>query len=241
MRTLPISLVVVAPLAVASLLLAPADAWAVSFQADFTATTYQVTAGDTYADLLAAHLAGTPLASVTLTALQGVSAQVEAGVNTDYSIRMTAVLPIAVSGLYEFQVGADWGRGGVAAILDTTTGTVLDELVRTDDIWWANDWNNPDVFTTSLNLTAGSSYTLVWLGFEGCCGGVTTIRFSFEGAPFQTLNEVNIAPLVVPEPGVGALLGLGLAALASRRRYFSAFQMSRCRNQRSPARFQTTT
>lgn len=217
MRTLPISLVVALPLAVAGLLLAPAGARALSFQADFTSTTYQVTAGDGYADLLAAHLAGTPLASVTRTGLEGVSAQIEAGVGTNYSIRLTAVLPVAVAGLYEFQVGADWGRGGVAAILDTATGTVLDEYVRTDDIWWANDWNNPDVFTTSLALAAGTSYTLVWLGFEGCCAGVTTIRFSFEGAPFQTLNELNVEPYVVPEPGVGLLVGLGLAALGGRR------------------------
>jgi hypothetical protein len=205
------------PILACLLVFAP-ESRALSFQADFTATTYQVVVGDTYADLLAAHLAGAPLASVALPGLVGVSAQVEAGVHTNYSIRMAAILPIAVTGVYTFQVGADWGRGGVAAILDTGTGTVLDQVVRTDDVWWALDWNHPDVFTTSRSLTAGSSYTLVWLGFEGCCGGVTTIRFSFEGAPFQNLDRASIEPFVVPEPAPAALLGLGLAGLAGRRR-----------------------
>ena len=100
----------------------------------------------------------------------------------------------------------------------TATGTVLDEVVRLDDVWWANDWNDPDVFTTQIALAAGTSYTLVWLGFEGCCGGATTIRFSFEGGPFQILNEPNLEPFVVPEAGMATLVGLGLGSLAVRRR-----------------------
>lgn len=198
--------------------LSAADARALSFQADLTGTNARVQAGDTYADLLAAHLAGTPLASVTMTALEDVSARVEAGVNGDYSILLTAVLEIAVAGQYAFQVGADWGRGGAAVVIDNDSGAVLDELVRTDDIWWANDWNHADVFTTQLELEAGTSYTLAWLGFEGCCGGVTSIRFSVDGAPFQGLNESNIGPFVVPEPGSGLLLALGLTGIANRRR-----------------------
>jgi hypothetical protein len=211
--------------AIAWLFLA-ADAHALSFQADFVASTYQVTAGDGYAELAAAFDAGTPLASVAMTGFENVSAQVEAGVSGNYAIRLIVELSVDAAGLYEFQVGADWGRGGVAAVIDTATGTVLDEVVRLDDIWWANDWNDPDVFTTQIALAAGTSYTLVWLGFEGCCGGVTTIRFSFEGGPFQILNEPNLEPFVVPEAGMAALVGLGLTSLAARRR--SAKSASPC-------------
>lgn len=216
MRTRPL-LPIVLGSALAALLLAPTAARSLTFQADFGATTYQVTAGDTYADLLAAHLAAAPLTSVSMPGFENVSAQVEAGVTTNYSIRLTAALTAAVSGVYAFQVGADWGRGGVAAVLDEN-GVVIQQLVRTDDIWWANDWSNPDVFTTALSLDAGSSYTFEWLGFEDCCGGVTTIRFSVDGAPFQNLNQPNLQPFAVPEPRAALLLGLGLAGLATRGR-----------------------
>jgi hypothetical protein len=143
---------------------------------------------------------------------------VSAGVSGDYSILLSATLMPNVTASWTFQVGADWGRGGVAAVIDNATSTVLQETVRTDDIWWNNDWNDPDVFTTNIVLDAGSSYSLVWLGFEDCCAGVTTIRFSYAGAPFQNLNQPNVAPLVVPEPVVAPLLGVGLAALSTRRR-----------------------
>lgn len=221
MRTPTLRTVLLAP-ALAALLLAAGDARALSFVADFGSTFYQTAPGDTYADLLAAHEAATPLTSVTMTGFEGVSAQIEAGVGGDYSMRLTAAFEVAVSGQYEFQVGADWGRGGVAAVLDDASDTVIQELVRTDDIWWALDWNNPDVFTTSLWLDAGSSYRFVWLGFEGCCAGATTIRFAVDGGAFQTLNETNLGPLVTPEPATALFLGAGLAALAARGRAVTA-------------------
>ena len=100
------------------------------------------------------------------------------------------------------------------------SGTVLDEYVTTNDLWWNNDWNDPDVFVQTVALSAGESYTLGWLGFEGCCGGATTMRFSVDGAPYQTLSDANLAPFIAnPEPGTGLLVALGLVGFAAHRRH----------------------
>ena len=92
----------------------------------------------------------------------------------------------------------------------------FDTFVTTDDIWWGNNWSDPDVFSTVLNLTAGETYSLGWVGFEGCCGGAASFRFSVNGSPPQTLNDTNFLPFEqapVPEPGTALLVGLGLVWL----------------------------
>jgi hypothetical protein len=101
-------------------------------------------------------------------------------------------------------------RGGATALIDNSTSTIVSETV----IWWAYNWNNPDVFSTTFVLNAGDSYTLMWVGFEGCCGGSTTLRFSVDGAAYAPLTETTITPFIVPEPGGAVLIGIGLAALA---------------------------
>jgi hypothetical protein len=204
--------------ALLALVLGAGRAGAVTFQVDFTVSTYQVVAGQSYADLLAQHQSEPLLSTTSLSALSGVAAPLYAGVNTNYSVLMTTVLDVTAAGVYQVQVGTDWGRGGASVVIDNATSTVLDEYVNTTDIWWNNDWNNPDVFVTSVALAAGSSYTLGWVGFEGCCGGPTTVRFSYNGSPFQVLSDAALAPYVAPEPGTAVLVGLGLLAIAARRR-----------------------
>lgn len=201
-----------------ALALAAGSASAVSFQLDIASSTYQVGAGDTWADLIAQHQSETLLSSTTVTSVAGISAPLYAGVNQNYSMLIRTDLDVTLSGTYAFQVGTDWGRGGVAVVIDNATSSVIDELVRTDDIWWNNSWSNPDVFVTSIALTAGESYTVAWLGFEGCCGGSAEIRFSYDGAPFQTLSQSSIASYATPEPGSALLFGLGLGGLAGGRR-----------------------
>jgi hypothetical protein len=161
------------------------------------------------------------LGASSVSALQGVSTAVHASGETgDYSLMMTTTFTVAQAGLYSFQVGADWGRGGVAAVVDNSTSSAISELVRTDDIWWAHNWSHPDVFDVPVNLGAGTSYTLAWIGFEGCCGGASTIRFSYEGSPYVPVSVANLAPYTVPEAGL-AMLASAAAALwleRSRRR-----------------------
>lgn len=203
--------------AVASLSL-PVPAHGLTIAVAFRTSTYQVVAGDTYADLLAEHQTGALLGAASVTALSSISTSIYApGVTTNYSMLMRILLDVAVSGLYEFQVGVDWGRGGVAAVVDNSNAQVTSEYVRTDDLWWANNWSNPDVFSTQVTLNQGESYTLDWIGFEGCCAGASTIRFSFNGGTYQPLDDTNLAPYAVPEPGSLVLLALGLCSLTARR------------------------
>jgi len=195
---------------------------ALDFRADFRSSTFQASPGDSFSDLLIAHQAGTLIQSNVTTGLENISTSVYgAGVTQNYSLLMETSVEVGVEGQYTFQVGTDWGRGGAAALIDDLDGTILFEQVITEDVWWGYDWNDPDVFTTTFDFTAGDSYTLAWVGFEGCCGGSSTIRFSVEGSGFTALTSDAITPLLVPEPSslVLFLMGLtGLSVPASRPR-----------------------
>ena len=199
---------------VAASLLASTAA-AVSFRVDFRSSTYTVQSGDSFSDLLAQHSSESLIQSTITSGIEDISTTVYAGgVTNDYSVLMEATLEVAVAGQYRFQVGTDWGRGGAAALIDNSDGSVLDERVILGDVWWNYDWNDPDVFTTAFDLAAGDSVTLQWVGFEGCCGGASTIRFEVDGSGFVPLTEPNLTPFaVVPEPTSGLLLLLGLTGL----------------------------
>jgi hypothetical protein len=188
---------------------------ALDFQVDFRQSTYQVSAGDTFSDLLAQHQSGSLIQSNVTTGLEDISTTVYAGgVTNDYSILMQSTLEVAVAGTYTFQVGTDWGRGGAAVLIDNATSSIVSERVIADDVWWNYDWNNPDVFTTTFDLAVGDSYTIAWVGFEGCCGGSSTLRFSVDGSAFLPLTSSHIDPLLVPEPSASLMFALGLAGLA---------------------------
>lgn len=191
------------------------DAQALSFQANFVSSNYQTLATDTFTSLMLRHQAGTPIRSTTTTGLENISTAVYAnGVTSNYSILMSTTFQAAVAGTYTFQVGTDWGRGGAAAVLDGNTGAVLSERIITSNVWWANDWNNASVFTTSATLAVGQSVTFGWVGFEDCCGGSSTVRFSVNGSAYQGLNQTNFQSFtMVPEPSSAMLMGLGLLGL----------------------------
>lgn len=203
-------------LAALGVALCAGNAGALSFRADFVNSTYQTQASDTFSSLLLAHQGGSLIRSTVTTGLENISTAVyAAGVTQNYSVLMTTSFQVAVAGSYSFQVGTDWGRGGAAALIDDATGTIRSERVINDNVWWANDWNNADVFTTTSTLSVGDRVTLAWVGFEDCCGGSSTIRFSVDGGAYRALTTPNFQSFaIVPEPSTALLFGIGLIGLS---------------------------
>ena len=101
-----------------------------SLDVTFTDSNYQVSNTDTFADLLAAHNSANVISTTNVTALDNVDTSVYAGnISGDYSVLMSATLNIKDAGNYEFRVGTDWGRGGGVALFETSTNTLLQEMV----------------------------------------------------------------------------------------------------------------
>ena len=214
------------PLALASAVLLPlfcialtGEANALTFDVEFRDSNYSVQGGDSYDDLVLEHQSGTLRSSVQVSGIDGLSSVVSANTGNDYSTWIATSFTAAATATYTFQIGTDWGRGGASKAVDLGTNAVLDEFVTTDDIWWAYDWSNPDVMTTVLSLQQGEHYSMGWVGFEGCCGGDVTFRFSVDGSPFAVLDDGNFSPYeVIPEPTTASLLAIGLLGLAVRQR-----------------------
>jgi len=201
-----------------TLLGATSAASALDFRIDYRSSTYQATAGDSFSDLLAQHESEALIQSNITLGLDDVANNVYGGgARRDYSMLMQTTLEVGVAGEYTFQVGTDWGRGGAAALVDDHTGEIVSELVLVGNLWWSYDWEDADVFTTTFDFEAGDAYTLTWVGFEGCCGGSTSVRFSVDGGAYQPLTSSNMEGYLAPEPGPALLLLLGLAGLASTR------------------------
>lgn len=199
---------------------------AVSYDINFTRSSYQVGTDDSFWDLLDAHEAGTYLSSNSLTGFDGIESTAQiSGSARNHSIMMSTEFNVAKDTHYEFQVGADWGRGGGIAIFNNETETLASEQVFSKDIWWDNDWDNSDVISTDFDFTAGS-WSIIWLGFEGCCSGSTSVRFAENGGEFAALTVDNFYPQSlattktspIPAPTTAILFGSAIGTLLLGRR-----------------------
>lgn len=144
---------------------------------------------------------GDQVCSVSLDSIDRVgSRQNCSGPSRDFATRFTIDLVADASTTIQF--GPDWGLGG-AFYSDTASADFV------GDSWWSYNWDSNSVF--EVNINKGSS-VINFIGWEGCCAGANSARFSNDdGENWQTLA---VTPAVVPEPAGLILLGLGMLSIS---------------------------
>ncbi|MGK0443841.1 MAG: hypothetical protein ACJA1U_000769 [Bermanella sp.] len=122
------------------------------------------------------------------------------------------------AGIWEFRYGADFGWGGGLYVNNTSL-----EEQWSDDLWWANNWNNPaEILQGSISLPTGYHKLEVIGGEPGNDGGIT-VQFRKPGGNWTTFSTSNIdirsraCPVIVPTVTFGAhdVCGLDLALLST--------------------------
>ncbi|MGB1111246.1 MAG: CCXG family PEP-CTERM protein [Gammaproteobacteria bacterium] len=199
---------------ISAVLAMPSQAFELTYSS--RGSSYEVLGTETAQDLLDEFTSSSPIYCdrLAMTEFTRVNSAVSCGSgNSDLDDLVELSFNLADDADFEFQLGTDWGRGGAVIVNNTLS------YITTDDIWWGYDWNNADVISNQLSLTAGLN-TIQWIGFEGCCNGDRSIRFSVNGGSFQALSEANMAAYeasAVPVPA-GLLLMLSMLPLALRFR-----------------------
>lgn len=100
------------------------------------------------------------------------SSQNPGNVRINFIAYSTALFTVPADGVWGVRYGADYGLGGGLYV----DGIALDERWD-EDLWWGgSDWNNGDVLSGTVNLTAGE-HKLEIIGAEGGNDGGLTIQF----------------------------------------------------------------
>ena len=121
---------------------------------------------------------------------------------------------VAEQGFWSFDFGLDAGFG---AELFVDGNLIVD---RTDDLWWARNWKNSDVFSLdTFDFTQGQHNIDLFFA-EKCCDGLSTVQFTNHSTQETSILSSNAlkAAASVPEPATAALFALGALGLILRRK-----------------------
>ncbi|MBX2824283.1 MAG: CCXG family PEP-CTERM protein [Gammaproteobacteria bacterium] len=109
------------------------------------------------------------------------------GSRYDFGLYVESYFEVTTAGVWDFRMGSDYGRGGGLYV----DGSALDERWNTD-LWWALNYNNPDVLMGSVFLDNGY-HRIEAIGFEGCCDGTVAVQFRFPGSStWQDMSTSNL-------------------------------------------------
>ncbi len=109
------------------------------------------------------------------------------GPNGNYGLLNEVYFEVDVPGIWSFRYGGDYGLGGGLYV----NSLALDERWN-DDLWWAMNFNNPDVLSGSILLDNGYHH-IETIGFEGCCDGPIHVQFKRPGsAQWLDMSSANL-------------------------------------------------